>query len=212
MSEPRVDDERLEKIIAYANSDERQGYPVPMSVFKGLLADLRDCRARLADAERQRDAMLQQAQCWAAEAKAQRATVNEVGSALGGIPDWGPIAATVGERLAERDALRAELDAERAARGTGVLVPSDKLKEMQAELARAREAAGRMIRFIRLASYNAALVEATKIADSTQSASDWLRERERRAFRLGVVWKFNSPYNDTPREAEIDAALAEGEK
>jgi hypothetical protein len=48
-------------------------------------------------AQAQRDAILVQARVWSGEAKAQRNTVNEVGSVLGGIPDWGPIAAKVGD-------------------------------------------------------------------------------------------------------------------
>lgn len=45
----------------------------------------------------QRDAILLQARIWSGEAKAQRGTVNDVGSILGGMPDWGPIAAKVGD-------------------------------------------------------------------------------------------------------------------
>lgn len=52
----------------------------------------------------QRDAILLQARCWAGEAKAQQAITKAVGEALGGVPNWGPIAAGV-------EALRAELAA-----------------------------------------------------------------------------------------------------
>jgi len=52
----------------------------------------------------QRDAILQQARAWACEAKTQQATTREVGEVLGGIPDWGPIAAGV-------EALRARAEA-----------------------------------------------------------------------------------------------------
>jgi hypothetical protein len=47
----RVSDERLAKVIVYADSDERQGYPVPMSEFKAILADLRDARTRIRELE-----------------------------------------------------------------------------------------------------------------------------------------------------------------
>jgi len=59
----------------------------------------KETNERLAEAEKQRDIMLLEAQVWATEAKTQRVTVNEVGSALGGIPDWGPIAQKVRERI-----------------------------------------------------------------------------------------------------------------
>lgn len=60
--------------------------------------------AELAKVAAQRDAILQQARAWSCEAKTQRATVLEVGDILGGVPDWGPIAAGV-------EAMRAELAA-----------------------------------------------------------------------------------------------------
>ena len=56
----------------------------------------------------QRDAILQQARAWACEAKTQQATVEEVGAILGGLPDWGPIAAGI-------EAMRAALTAQQAA-------------------------------------------------------------------------------------------------
>ncbi len=43
--------------------------------------------------------LLLQAQIWAGEAKTHRATVLEVGALLKGVPTWGPIAKTVGEKL-----------------------------------------------------------------------------------------------------------------
>ena len=55
---------------------------------------------------RERGAIFQEARVWAGEAKAQRHTVNEVGSALGGVPDWGPIAKGVRGKL---EALRKAL-------------------------------------------------------------------------------------------------------
>lgn len=62
-------------------------------------------RARIAELENIRDNLILQAQVWAGEAKTQRATVEEVGEILGGIPDWGPIAKTVSDRLAVVDGL-----------------------------------------------------------------------------------------------------------
>lgn len=56
----------------------------------------------------QRDAILLQARVWAGEAKTQQAITREVGEILGGVPNWGPIAAGVEalrQQLAERDAL-----------------------------------------------------------------------------------------------------------
>lgn len=47
----------------------------------------------------ERDAILLQAKFWASEAKTQRHTVNEIGSILGGVPDWGPIADGVRAKL-----------------------------------------------------------------------------------------------------------------
>jgi hypothetical protein len=44
---------------------------------------------------RELDAVIQQARIWSQEAKTQKATVNEVGAILGGIPDWGPISKNV---------------------------------------------------------------------------------------------------------------------
>ncbi len=45
----------------------------------------------------ERDAILLQAQIWAGEAKTQKATVDDVGRVLGGVPDWGSIAAGVAQ-------------------------------------------------------------------------------------------------------------------
>lgn len=44
---------------------------------------------------RERDAVIQQARIWAQEARTQKATVDEVGAILGGIPDWGTISEIV---------------------------------------------------------------------------------------------------------------------
>lgn len=65
----------------------------------------------------EREAILHEAKCWAMEAKTQRNTVNEVGSALGGVPDWGPIAKGVREnleRLGDLEARVAPLDSDEA--------------------------------------------------------------------------------------------------
>lgn len=53
-----------------------------------------------------KDALIMQARIWAGEARAQKATVDEVGALLGGIPDWGPIAEKVSAALADLEALR----------------------------------------------------------------------------------------------------------
>jgi hypothetical protein len=49
--------------------------------------------------EKEKELILQQARCWAFEAKTQRNTVNQVGSLLGGIPDWGAIVKGVREKI-----------------------------------------------------------------------------------------------------------------
>ena len=59
---------------------------------------------------REREHLLQQAQSWAQEARTQRATVREVGSVLGGVPDWGPIATMVAALRAEVERLQADRD------------------------------------------------------------------------------------------------------
>lgn len=60
-----------------------------------LQAQLTAARAEAEAWRAKFEAVLQEARCWAGEAKSQRATVNEVGSVLGGVPDWGPIATKV---------------------------------------------------------------------------------------------------------------------
>ena len=57
----------------------------------------------------ERAAILLEAKSWACEAKTQRSTVQEVGSALGGIPDWGPIATTIRAKLDELTAANEKL-------------------------------------------------------------------------------------------------------
>jgi hypothetical protein len=56
--------------------------------------------------QREREAILQQARIWALEARTQKSTVDEVGSILGGIPDWGPIAAGVEALKADAERYR----------------------------------------------------------------------------------------------------------
>lgn len=51
------------------------------------------------------EAVILQARIWAGEAKTQKATVDEVGRILGGIPDWGPIAKGLKDRLDELEEL-----------------------------------------------------------------------------------------------------------
>lgn len=65
---------------------------------EALEADLGRARAA-------RNACISEARGWAQEARTHRATVLEVGETLGGLPDWGPIAAGVRACLAERRAL-----------------------------------------------------------------------------------------------------------
>lgn len=72
------------------------------------LVDARDYEALLAE----RDAILLQAQIWAGEAKTQKATVDEVGKILGGVPDWGPIAAGVEQLKKDAERYRWIRDAE----------------------------------------------------------------------------------------------------
>jgi hypothetical protein len=49
--------------------------------------------------EQEKEQILQQARCWAFEAKTQRSTVNQVGALLGGVPDWGAIVKGVRDRI-----------------------------------------------------------------------------------------------------------------
>jgi hypothetical protein len=58
----------------------------------------------------ERDAILLQARIWSGEAKAQRHTVNEIGAILGGIPDWGPVAAKVGDLIERLNAAEQRID------------------------------------------------------------------------------------------------------
>lgn len=71
------------------------------SYIDALHAEAEALQRQVAELTNQRDAILLQARCWAGEAKAQQAITKAVGEALGGVPNWGPIAAGV-------DALRAE--------------------------------------------------------------------------------------------------------
>lgn len=72
-----------------------------------LIVRIMEMKEELAESERVKEHLLLQAQCHAMEARTQRNTVNEIGSLLGGVGDWGPIVAGVAamkEKLAERDA------------------------------------------------------------------------------------------------------------
>ena len=80
-----------------------------------LLSDLiTRLRADLETVTRQRDAILMQARIWSGEAKSQKATVDQVGAILGGVPDWGPIAAGVEKLRADLAASQAECERLRA--------------------------------------------------------------------------------------------------
>lgn len=72
-----------------------------LSVY--LSADYKQLEQERDRLKNQRDAILLQARAWACEAKTQQSITQEASEALGGIPTWGPISATVGERLSERD-------------------------------------------------------------------------------------------------------------
>lgn len=56
----------------------------------------------------------QQAAGWKQEARTQKNTVDEVGAVLGGVPDYGPIVASVTALVAERDRLAAVVEKARA--------------------------------------------------------------------------------------------------
>ena len=58
MSEQRISEARLSAIIVYTSSDERQGYPVPMSEFRDLLFDLANARKERDTAIAERDKLL----------------------------------------------------------------------------------------------------------------------------------------------------------
>ncbi len=73
-------------------------------------AEVERLRADLETVTRQRDAILQQARFWSGEAKAQKSTVDEVGAILGGVPDWGPIAAGVEKMRADLADSQAECE------------------------------------------------------------------------------------------------------
>ena len=71
-----------------------------------LLDDYDALQCQVNELTSQRDAILLQARCWAGEAKAQQAITREVGAILGGIPDWGAIAAGVEELRSQLEAAR----------------------------------------------------------------------------------------------------------
>jgi hypothetical protein len=77
-----------------------------------------DCVGRLhAQAEaatRALDHVRHQAGIWKQEARTQKATVDEVGAALGGVPDWGPVVETVSLMVAALAESRDELERLRA--------------------------------------------------------------------------------------------------
>jgi hypothetical protein len=60
--------------------------------------------------EKEKELILQQARCWAFEAKTQRNTVNQVGSLLGGIPDWGAIVKGVREKIEKSESVLKEME------------------------------------------------------------------------------------------------------
>lgn len=91
-------------------------------------------RGKHAQAVKERDAILMQARIWSGEAKTQRNTVNEIGSILGGIPDWGPVVAKVGGLLGRVNSAEAELDKARELLGKAVrfMAPGAVRSELEA--------------------------------------------------------------------------------
>lgn len=78
-----------EKFTAHFDDE---GWIVLASQLADELAEAREQRDKT---DQIRDRLLVQARIWALEAKTQQATVNEVGSAIGGMADWQPIADAV---------------------------------------------------------------------------------------------------------------------
>lgn len=105
------DDKIIGEVIAEDNAKYTRQVELGrnLAVTSGMtLAEERALRQQLADVSnerdelrKQREAILMQARAWAGEAKTQRSTIESVGAILGGIPDWGPIAAGV-EELKDR--------------------------------------------------------------------------------------------------------------
>jgi hypothetical protein len=79
--------ERLNKLYVSAVNGRKD--------FRSLYRESKD----IENLEKEKELILQQARYWAFEAKTQRNTVNQVGSLLGGIPDWGPIVKGVREKI-----------------------------------------------------------------------------------------------------------------
>lgn len=77
--------------------------------YDALHAEAEALQRQVTELTNQRDAILLQARCWAGEAKAQQAITMAVGEALGGVPNWGPIAAGVEALRAENAKLRTAL-------------------------------------------------------------------------------------------------------
>lgn len=119
MSEQRVSDERLKhaqdgvRDCLYELNDLFEKHKWRERLAEGVGA-IADARASLATLRARLATILAEARSWACEAETQRATVNEVGSALGGIPDWGPIAKTVRERLTRLAAVERVVEAAKA--------------------------------------------------------------------------------------------------
>jgi hypothetical protein len=52
MSTPRVSDERLNNLLVYLDSPERQGYPTPLSEFQAIVQDALDARRERVEIEK----------------------------------------------------------------------------------------------------------------------------------------------------------------
>jgi hypothetical protein len=79
--------ERLNKLYVSAVNGRKD--------FRSLYRESKD----IENLEKEKELILQQARYWAFEAKTQRNTVNQVGSLIGGIPDWGAIVKGVREKI-----------------------------------------------------------------------------------------------------------------
>lgn len=101
----------------------------------GEIAELRgkyeEAAGDLRIVQNEKDAILQEAKIWAQEAKTQRATVNEVGSTLGGMSDWGPISATVKAALCERAGLQLRVQELEALLSGEPLIAADFMRQRE---------------------------------------------------------------------------------
>jgi phage tail protein X len=81
--------------------------------YDALHTEAEALQRQVTELTNQRDAILLQARCWAGEAKTQQSITKAVGEALGGVPDWGPIAAGVEALRAENEKWRRRAESAR---------------------------------------------------------------------------------------------------